>query len=144
MKASRLSAIAAIVALPFVTACGVASNHGGQSMAQITATIEKSGFTCEVKKRHPGTMSQVGQCRSNQDKYLLLIVSQWHDPKERDRMYEHKLPGMCNKLGLKSHVRWSTRGNWVLVAGGSREKDVKALDEATSALGFEPHAVDCQ
>lgn len=144
MKASCLSAMTALMAFPLIAACGVANNPGGQSMARITATIEKSGFTCEVKKRHPRTMSQVGQCRSNQDKHLLLIVSQWHDPKERDRMYEHKLPGMCDKLGLKSQVRWSSLGSWVLVAGGSREKDVKALDEATSALGFAPHAVDCQ
>ncbi|MGY1425247.1 hypothetical protein [Lysobacter sp. A289] len=144
MRASCLSAIVATVALPLITACGVAGDSGGQSMAQITSTIEKSGFTCEVMKRHPKAASQARQCRANQDKYIILTVSQWNDPKERDQMYGHRLPKICDTVGLKDQVRWSTSDNWLLVAGGGKEKDVKALDEATAALGFEPHAVACQ
>ncbi len=144
MKPFHLSAMAAIAAFPLVAACGVAGNHGGQSMAQITATIEASGFTCEVRERHPDKFVQVADCRSNQDKYQKLIASEWKDPTARDEMYQNKIPGMCGTLGMKDQVRWSTAGNWALVAGGSGGKDVKALDEATSALGFEPHATPCQ
>lgn len=144
MRTSCLPAMIATLALPFVTACGAANEGGGQNMAQVTATIEKAGFTCEAQERHPKTVVQVSQCRSNQDKYLILTVSEWKDAKERDQMYEHKLPGMCDKLGIKDQIRWSTSGNWLLVAGASKEKDVKALDEATEALGFEPHTAACQ
>lgn len=144
MRPSCLSAIVATVALPLIAACGGASDSGGKSMAQITSTIEKSGFTCEVLERHPKAASQASKCRSNQDKYTILSVSQWNDPKERDQMYEHELPKkLCGNYGITGPIQWSTLGDWLLVAGGSGEKNVNALEEATAALGFEPHAVPC-
>lgn len=152
MRTTCLSAIAAAVALTLVAACGATDRSDGQGtaqgtapgIAQITATIEKAGFTCEVKERHPDRFAQVADCRSNQDKYLKLIASEWKDPAARDEMYGNDVPGMCGKLGLKDQVRWSTSGSWALVAGASKEKDVNALDAATAALGFEPHAVRCR
>lgn len=144
MKTTCLSAITAAVALTLVTACGAAGNPGGPDMEGITATIAEAGFTCEMQDRHPETMVQVSQCRSNEDKYLSLIVNEWKDPEVRDRKYRHDIPRICDKLGLKNEVRWSTSGNWLLVAGGSSEKDWNALDTATESLGFERHAVACQ
>lgn len=164
MRTTCLSTIAAAVALTLVTACGATDDLDGQGAAQstapeiapitaqstapdigqITATIEKAGFTCEVKERHPDKFDQVAECRSNQDKYQKLIASEWKDPAARDEMYQNRMPGMCGTLGLKDQVRWSTAGNWVLVAGGGNEEDVTALGQATAALGFEPHETACQ
>lgn len=144
MRLSRTSVIIATMTLPFLVACGSAQDAGGQSLGELTATIEKAGFTCEEQERHPKSVSQVSQCRSNQNKYRILTVSQWNDPKARDEMYENKLPSLCDRLGMKGQIRWSTSGSWLLVAGASKEEDVKALDEASKALGFEPHAVPCQ
>src|SRR5690606_20135814 len=164
MRATCLSTITAAAALALVAACGANDEPDGQQaasapvqapaqapasdaapdIAHITATIEKAGFSCEVKERHPDRFAQVAECRSNQDKYLKLIASEWKDAEARDEMYENRMPGMCGTLGLKDQVRWSTSGNWALVAGGGDEKDVNALDQATSALGFEPHQVACQ
>ena len=144
MRTICLSACTASVALMLVSACGAVDGPGGQDMARITTTIEEAGFTCEMRERHPETMVQVSQCRSDDDQYLSLIVNEWKDPEARDRKYEHDIPRICDKLGLKEQVRWSTSGNWLLVAGGSGEKDWNALDAATEALGFQPHAVACQ
>lgn len=164
MRATCLSAITAAVALALVAACGATDQLDGQGTAQgtapdiaqstaqgatpdiarITAIIEKAGFTCEVRERHPDKFVQVADCRSNQDKYQKLIASEWKDPTARDEMYQNKIPGMCGTLGLKDQVRWSTSGNWALVAGAGTEKDVDALNQATDALGFEPHALPCQ
>ncbi|MGY1424466.1 hypothetical protein [Lysobacter sp. A289] len=160
MRATCLSAITAAVALALVAACGATDQLDGQSatpdiaqstaqgaapdIARITAIIEKAGFTCEVQERHPDKFVQVADCRSNQDKYQKLIASEWKDSAARDEMYQNKIPGMCGTLGLKDQVRWSTSGNWALVAGAGTEKDVDALSQATDALGFEPHAVPCQ
>ena len=168
MRETCLPAITAAVALALVAGCGATDQPDGQDMArgaassvaqsaapaiakitapdiaQVTATIEKAGFTCEVKERHPDRFIQVADCRSNQDKYQKLIASEWKDPAARDEMYREKIPGMCGTLGMKDQVRWSTSGNWALVAGGSNEEDVSALGQATAALGFEPHQVACQ
>lgn len=156
MRASCLSAIPAAVVLALVAACGAPGETGGQGMApdtaqdstpdidRITTVIEESGFTCEVKERHPDRFVQVLDCRSDQDKYRKLIASEWKDAKARDAMYENRMPGMCGSLGLKDQVRWSTSGNWALVAGGGTDKDATALDQASAALGFELHSVACR
>ncbi len=155
MKPFFVIAIIATVAALLMTACGATSSHGGHSMSQIMATVEKSDFSCEVEneksdfsceveKRHPKKFAEVGSCRSNQDKYQKLIINQWNDPKVRDQMYEQKIPKMCSELGMKGQVHWSTSGSWTLVAGGSKASDLKALGKATNALGFEPHVVPCQ
>lgn len=152
MRVTCLSVITAAVALALVAACGATDQLDGRGteqgtapdIAQVTATIEKAGFTCEVKERHPDRFIQVADCRSNQDKYQKLIASEWKDPAARDEMYQDKIPGMCGALGMKDQVRWSTSGNWTLVAGAATEKDVDALNQATDALGFELHAVPCQ
>src|SRR5690606_1347648 len=164
MRAPRPSAITAAMALALVAACGATEQPDGQSMAQdvapavaqsaehgatpdiagITAVIEKAGFICEVRERHPDKFIQVVDCGSSQDRYRKLIASEWKDPAARDEMYRDRVPGMCGTLGWKDRVRWSTSGNWALVAGGSAEKDVDALHQATDALGFELHAVPCQ
>jgi len=160
MRAACLSAITAAVALALVAACGATDQPDGQGaafgvaqttaqgatpdIAAITAAIEKAGFTCEVKERHPDKFVQVADCRSSQDKYRKLIASEWQDAAARDAMYQDRMPGMCGTLGLEDQVRWSTSDNWALVAGGGTEKDVVALAQATDALGFEPHAVPCQ
>lgn len=163
MRIPCLPVITAAVVLTLVTACGGTDEPGGQGtpntaqsttpdvaqstapeIAQIMATIEQAGFTCEVQERHPDKFVQVVDCRSNQDRYRKLIASEWKDPAARDEMYQDKLPGMCSMLGLKDQVRWSTSGNWALVAGAGKEKDVNALSQASAALGFEPHSVPCQ
>jgi hypothetical protein len=164
MRASCLFAITAAAALALAAACGATDQSSGQGMTQgaaadvaqsmatgatpdiagITAVIEQAGFTCEVKERHPDKFVQVIDCRSNQDKYRKLIASEWKDPAARDDMYQDRMPGMCGTLGLKDQVRWSTSGNWALVAGGGTEQDVDALNQATDALGFESHAVPCR
>lgn len=164
MRATCLSAITAAVTLALVTGCGATDQPDGQGtapgiapdvvqdtvqvaapdVAGITAAIEAAGFTCEVKERHPDKFVQVVDCRSSHDKYQKLIASEWEDATARDKMYQDRMPGMCGALGLKDQVRWSTAGNWALVAGGGTETDVAALSQATDALGFEPHAVPCQ
>lgn len=143
MKPTFLSALLCTAMLFMLSACG-GRNSGGRSMDQITGTIEKAGFVCTAKERHPKTVYQVAQCRATQDKYLILTVSQWRDIKERDHMYQVRVPAMCKKLGLKDDVHWSTSGNWLLVAGAGKAKDIAALRDASSALGFEPHSVRCQ
>lgn len=160
MRATCLSVITTAAVLTLVTACGATDAPNEQvatdgtapevaqvaapDIGQITATIEQAGFTCEVKERHPDRFVQVADCRSSQDKYQKLIASEWKDPTARDEMYQNKMPGMCGTLGLNDQVRWSTAGNWALVAGGGSEADVSALNQATDALGFEPHQVACQ
>lgn len=137
-------AIIATVALPLITACGAAGNHDGHSMAQITATIEKAGFTCKASEKHPKRFAEVSGCRSNKHKYLKLIVNRWNDPKARDQMYKNTIPKVCKQLGMKDQVHWSTAGSWTLVAGSGKARDIKALDEAAKALGFKSHTVPCQ
>lgn len=144
MKSTCLPALLCAMVLPLISACGAGGASGGHSMDQITATIEKQGFTCTAQERLPKSVYQVAQCRSKQDKYLILTISQWRDTKERDHMYEVKVPATCKKAGLKSDIHWSTAGNWALVAGGGRDRDVKALQAASSELGFEPHSATCQ
>lgn len=164
MRATRPSVITAAVALVLVAACGATEQFDGQSMAQgtapgvargtehgttpgiarITAVIEKAGFICDVQERHPDKFVQVVDCGSSQDGYRKLIASEWKDTAARDEMYRNRMPGMCGTLGLKDQVRWSTSGNWALVAGGGAEMAVDALHQATDALGFELHAVPCQ
>lgn len=164
MRATSLSAITAAVTLALVTACGSTDPADRPGTAQetapgiaqsttqdatpdtagITAAIEEAGFTCEVKERHPDRFVQVLDCQSSQDRYRKLIASEWKDPAARDAMYQDRMPGMCGTLGLEEQVRWSTSGNWALVAGGGTENDVAALAQATEALGFEPHSVPCR